>query len=170
MYIGFEKFTAGQVRVEFLEAYEYRKREAKGQPNWNKMMEILVERERRLGMPTHDLRFSEKGKPTEGASAYNIKNYNVCTKSVSKPVSNYRPTTTYVDRTEQYSDFSSDNTAYNLKHPAPLQKVEGNTKRKPSEGAEVEAAFESAAEDDEEEEDESDNEERQPIRRSARKT
>ena len=67
MYIGFEKFTTGAVRQEFLEAYEYRKREAKGQPKWNRMLELLVERERRLGMPVIDLKFCERGSPLEGA-------------------------------------------------------------------------------------------------------
>jgi hypothetical protein len=67
------------------------------------MMEILMERERRLGVPQIDLKFSEKGSPVEGASSYNIRNYNVNSRSVDKQVSMYRPTVAYIDRKEQYN-------------------------------------------------------------------
>ena len=102
MYIGFEKFTTGAVRQEFLEAYEYRKREAKGQPKWNRMLELLVERERRLGMPVIDLKFCERGSPLEGASAYNIKTFNVDTRIINRQIQNYKPETPHINRKDQY--------------------------------------------------------------------
>ncbi len=42
---GFERFTDGKTKEEFLEAYEYNKREGKGQITWNRMMEKMIERE-----------------------------------------------------------------------------------------------------------------------------
>ncbi len=46
---GFERFTDGKTKEEFLEAYEYNKREGKGQITWNRMMEKMIERERKYG-------------------------------------------------------------------------------------------------------------------------
>jgi len=101
---GFERFTDGKTKEEFLEAYEYNKREGKGQITWNRMMEKIIERERKYGMPTVDLKFSDTQKPGKSTSAFVAKNYNVNTKIVGDSVTPYRPTTTLTNRHDLYAD------------------------------------------------------------------
>jgi len=68
------------------------------------MMEKMIERERKYGMPTVDLRFSDNVKPGKSTSAFVAKNYNVNTKAVGDSVKPYRPTTTLINRHEHYKD------------------------------------------------------------------
>jgi hypothetical protein len=166
MYVGFEKFTTGIVRQEFLETYEYRKREAKGQPKWTRMLELLVERERRLGLPSIDLKFCERGSPVEGASAYHIVNYNVNTKQINKVVTTYKPTIAHTNRKDQYSTQKEGKSPYEIQQieHREIERLALAPPNPPAEGLEAEIAYESASDG----ESSHDFEEITPLRRSAR--
>jgi len=86
MYKGFERFTVGKTKEEFLEAYEYNRREGKGQIPWERMLEKMIERERKYGMPTVDLKFADTAIPGSSTSAFVTRNYNVDTNIVIDPV------------------------------------------------------------------------------------
>jgi hypothetical protein len=60
------------------------------------MMERLVERERKYGLPAVDLRFADTETPCKGLGSFNVRNYNVNTKLVTEPVVLYRPNTMYI--------------------------------------------------------------------------
>ncbi len=74
----------------------------------------MIERERKYGMPTVDLRFSENVKPGRSTSAFVAKNYNVNTKLVGDSVKPYRPTTTFINRHEQYEDAKEDKDEFTI--------------------------------------------------------
>jgi len=148
---GFERFTDGKTKEEFLKAYEYNKREGKGQITWSRMMEKMIERERKYGMPSVDLRFSDNVKPGKSTSAFVAKNYNVNTKAVGDSVKPYRPTTTLINRHEHYEDSREEKDEftvgkYDVESVPKLEKKKGLNGGTPSrEGSQV--GYESAAEE-----------------------
>jgi len=167
MYQGMERFTAGKTKEEFLEAYEYNKREGRGQIPWERMMEKMIERERKYGMPTSDLRFSDSAAPGRSTSAFVMQNYNVNMKQITDPVTLYRPTSAYVDRREQYTEEGVDR-----QEDAIIGKFEcekGETKVIAKKGRAASSKGEESFQSIDTGEEEEDSEEEVPLRRSARK-
>ncbi len=90
-------------------------------------------------------------KPGKSTSAFVARNYNVNTKLVGDSVKPYRPTTTFINRTEQYEDIKEDKDEFTIgRHeesvPALDKKEKAAKKRTPSREGSQEA-YDSAPEE-----------------------
>ncbi|WP_371079229.1 hypothetical protein, partial [Salmonella enterica] len=88
-----------------------------------------------------------------GVNSLNIRNYNVETRTVERPVAKYRPKTTYVERRQQYSTLPSDEVKVEENRPKfKLENIYRESTAKEEIELESEQDFESAAEGSEPEE------------------
>jgi len=86
-------------------------------------------------------------------NSLNIRNYNVDTRTVERPVTKYRPKTTYVERRQQYSTLPSDEVKVEENRPKfKLENIYRESTAKEEIELESEQDFESAAEGSEPEE------------------